>query len=750
MFKTTIKLLSALAMLLLFTTTTTNLFSQVKKLDSGAEISWDGTYYDFRDADVNQMIKLWIPPNTETIKGIFISGHGGGSGDSRNFARDENVRAFAMRLGFGVAGLHNFPGRRAYESGGKVFFDALDAFAEMGDHPELANVPFVIYGSSNGGATVYGFVNYAPERAICFVSNVASGDNPKVPVDAALKVPGVFIIGKFDGLAGERGMKNLTELFTNYALPKESLWSWGIELKGHEDGYSFDVYMKMVEQAVKARYPEKADPKKGPVKLNDIKRESGWLVDFESRDDGIVYVAPYTDYKKDKSKAMWVLNKDMAYVYRAMATYHNPISLSVKEFDRTLNTNTDPGTMFSLGGPVVDPDEEINISCDMTKLPDWQKLEFFNGSEKIGEVSAGKEPTIKTTIKGDNQVYCLLAVATDKSGVQKTTSPFHFFVRNPELSWKTEKKLDEFSVKKTNAGSKNAGKKITTIAPNDRDSILVAYGLNADMEKQYSGTDGKVSDFWSQIGEGYDIINMTQRKNAANGATFKRVITNDCNMKVKAAYGADGLYILFEVNDDKDAAWPNKFTGTENEQFYSNFDAVDFLIDSRDIKNISDPAQKMKFVSPHFAFTQTTTQYQVAMGNEEEKPLGLKVSTPDPWDMNAVYWSFVDLAKYKGIQIENVKTDYFFKAQEWFIPWTSLGEDIKSEPDANTRFAFSPGYNDRDEGEHMPPGFDASGGSVKSSNFLRWINSSNPWGASPKRSKAPYNWGEIELGPMIQ
>ncbi len=88
-----------------------NLSAEIITLANGDQVAWDGSYYDFRDSAGIKMIKLWIPPGVETIKGVFISGHGGGGGDSRNFARDENIRALAMRRGFAVAGLHNFPGQ---------------------------------------------------------------------------------------------------------------------------------------------------------------------------------------------------------------------------------------------------------------------------------------------------------------------------------------------------------------------------------------------------------------------------------------------------------------------------------------------------------------------------------------------------------------------------------------------------------------------------------------------------------------
>ncbi len=718
-----------------------DLNAQMKTLENGDKISWDGEYYDFRDSAGMKMIKLWVPPGIETVKGVFISGHGGGGGDSRGFARDENIRALAIRLGFAVAGLHNFPGRSVYNEGAPVFFSALNSFAQMEIHPELANLPFVIYGSSNGGATTYGFVNYAPERAICFVSNVGSGGNPEIPVEAALKVPGIFIIGKFDALMGQRGINRTMEIIAK-ARPRGALWCWAMELKGHEDGYSFDIYMKLVEQAVKMRYPDKEDPSKGPVKLVDIKEKDGWLVDQESWDSGFTYVESYKNYKGDKTAAGWVLNEDMAYVYRSLATHHNPLKLSVREFDRTYNPNTDPGTMFSLGGPVANPGEEISIRCDAGEFSNWNKIEVFNGAKKLGEVTLGMEPVIKTTLQKDQKVYCLTAIARNSEGQQRTCDPLHFFVQDPSLSWNASIPFPVYQGKKTNAGSRNITGGISSVNADPEDSVLIAYALSSDLEAQYSSNDNKISAFWDQIGEDKDYIMMTQRKNASTSATFNGVLTHDCNMKVKAAYGADGLYLLCEINDDNDVAWPNELTGTENEQFYLNFDAVDLMIDSRPIAEIGAPENKEMFVSSGFGLTTTTRQYQVACGTPAERPSGFKRALADPWDFNGTFYTYTSAEKQFGIQIENLKTDYFYKAQEWFIPWSEIGGGLPGEPRTGSRIAFTTGFNDRDEGEHFPPGVTSSGGSVKASNALRWINRSDPWGSN----KSPYNWGEIEFG----
>ena len=361
------------------------------------------------------------------------------------------------------------------------------------------------------------------------------------------------------------------------AREKGALWSWALELKGHEDGFSFDIYMKLVEEAVALRYPKKGDPSKGRVKLLKLKENEGWLVDQDSWNSGLTYVDSYENYKGDRARAGWVLNQDMAYVYRSLATYHNPIKVSVKEFDRTYNPNTDPGTMFSLGGPVASPGDRITIVCDASQFPAWEKIEVFNGAKKLGEVSAGTLPEITTSLDGSEKVYCLTALAADSEGTQKTSDPMHFFVRDPALGWESELPVSQFEGVKSNAGSMNVGKVISWAGYEPDDSVLVAYGLTGEMEAQFSSSDHKKSDFWKLIDGQHDRISLTQRENAAKGASFNFVLTHDCNMVVKAAYGADGIYLLLEINDDNDVAWPNEFAGTENEQFYLDFDAVDLL-----------------------------------------------------------------------------------------------------------------------------------------------------------------------------
>lgn len=727
------------------------LHGQIDPYKLGYHAMFDGNYYDFRAEDGGQqMIKMWVPPGVDVIRGVFISGHGGGSGDSRNFARDENMRAMAMRLGFGVAGLHNFPGGRAYESGAAIFFYALEKFAELGHHPELAHIPFVMYGSSNGGSATYGFVNHAPERAICFLSNVAGGGNPSIPVDQALKVPGIFIIGKFDALTGQRGME-WTRQVMGYARPKGARWAWALELKGHEDGYAFDMYMKLVEQTVARRYPERLNPAEGPVSLLDIPESEGWLVNTDSWESGFTYVDSYHNYQGNKLHAGWVINEDMAFMYRSLATHNNPMTISVHEFDRTINPHINPGTMFSLGGPVVSPGDSITIMVDMTDLPSWEMVEIFNGAARLGEFKPGEKNEIRLLPDPNQLVYGLLAVATTSAGQKRTSHPMHFFVKNPSLDSTPKETRKLFSGIKSNKGSRNASMQLPLAPPNPNDSVLVAYALSAEQEKQFTDHADMISPFWQLFQEQQsDHIRMTARNHARGDATFNPVITHDCNMTVHAGYGADGIYLLFQINDDNDVAWPNEWTATAREQFYLHYDAVDVLIDSKSVGEITEPGNNHIFLSRNFGLTHTTRQYQSASGTKGSLPLGFVRSMPDPWDMHGRFYTFEEAEIFHGIQIKLVNTSPFYKSQEWFIPWQEIGHGMQEEPPAGTRFAFTAGFNDRDEGEHMEPGVTSSGGSIKASNAIRWIGKTDPWSSGPANDKPPFAWGEIELGGSLK
>lgn len=702
-------------------------------LANGDQVQFDGAYYDFRAADGKKMIKLWVPPAAKPIRGLLITGHGGGGGDSRQFARDVNFRAFAVRHGFAVVGLHNFPGREVYDKGSPVFFGALNEFAKLGKHPELANVPFVVFGGSNGGAFSYGLACSAPSRAICFTPNASAWFNPETPTDSMIKVPGLFVVGVFDPFMRGVGVETVRKQVAA-ARARGGRWSMIAEEKGHEDGATWQIFSRYWDRCIALRLPADADPSKGPVVLRDIPEDSGWLVDPTSWKSGLTTVAPFASYTGDKSVAGWVPDADIAWLYRAVATYDNPIVLSSPDLAKAFNADTDyRSRLVGVADPALAPGATVRLQCDTRALGPWTKIEFYDGARKLGEVKQGKKAEYRLIVDRKQRVYNISVLGYRPDGTMRAATPVYFYVSDPSLALfnSAELTVPTFDVASRTLSGSTTATRAPLPAFNDSDSVLVAYGLSADQEKTWNGTDGKLSAFWSTLDTLHDSISLTQKRNGSGGNNFSAVLTNDARLAVKACHTAAGLYLLLVATD-------NRFVAVEDTNHYLDYDAVDMLIDSRSSRDLCKADVKKSFVCLAWGLSLTTRQYQSAYG-DTAPPAMLKRNGPTPWDMVYGFVTRTAARAQYGIEVDHAVIDKYTKAQEWFIPWSEVGNGgMAREPAAGVRIGFSPGYNDRDHGEQL----------VGQSDGLRWIGASSPWGASAEGGKCPLNWGDIEMGPM--
>jgi hypothetical protein len=692
-------------------------------LKSGDRIHFDGSTYDFRSKAGVEMIKLWVPPG-QVVRGILISGHGGGGGDSREFARYESLRHFAARIGFGLAGLHNFPGGKVFEHGGPLFFRALDAFAAMGQHPELSNIPFAMYGSSNGGASTYGFVNAAPKRALCFLSNVSSWFTPSDPVPDALKVPGVVDVGMYDTFGKDRGVVNaLAQVHKARALGAR--WAVIVEQKGHEDGVSFDLYMKLVERALALRYPTDADPRKGSVALKDVPEEAGWLADDNTFGNGITTVASYADYAGDRKQASWLLDRDFAFTYQAASTWDSPVALQLKNIERVANPHVDPATMFSIGGPVIDLGKAIEVTANVRDIADWQRVEFYDGAKKLGEVRAPRAPGIRFTVDAKRPVQTLSALVFDRQGRSFPTLPFHYFIRDPKVQTQneSERSTNPFTLPNVADGSGSTTSPSEAVAKFPG-AHLVAHGLTAEQEIGFSQKTGQPASFWRSLPA--DAVVLDAKNSGAEGSAFSIVHNADINVTVKAAHSRRGLYLYFEITDDR-------FIDSIGES-YNSTDAIEVLLDGQSSAVINTP-EKTAFLNPGWGLTLSTRQYQVATGGVQW-PTAMRRNLPSPWDMAYKTWSLADAKQRFGIVVRHSKQGRMKRVQEWFLPWSELsGGTLADEPAVGTALGLALGYNDQD----------TQGGPVKR---LRWVDKKGPWRSAGSKGQAPRGWGDLVVGPI--
>lgn len=708
---------------------TIRLSPNIRVLDNGDLANFDGEHYDYRAADGGRQFRVWVPPGNRVVRGLIVSGHGGGSGDSRPFTRDMNLRALAARYDFGLVGLHRFPGREMSAAGGRFLVDALARLAQIGPHPELANVPFAAFGSSNGGATAYGLAAGFPERTLLFVSNVMTRLTPPLTDPAAHRVPGVLIIGAFDRLmGGEASVPPFAEAFSQ-ARQAGAVWSLVVEAKGHEDGSAFDVFVGLMDRILPLRYPTTENPRTGPVRLRPIDASRGWIGQAEPRTDAQPS-ARFLAGEPDSRTGSW-LPDGLARVWMGAATFNNRLTVRVRNAARAVNPNVDPRTMFSIGAPVVDPGEALEIQVGVDDLGAWSSIEVFDGDERIGALAPEGDGSLRYVPPAGRRVVLVTAKANLVAGGEAMSAPVYLAVRDPNRPLlPTAADPRPFVDAVGPVGSRSSlGQTFASPAAPDP-AVLVSYGLTAEQERTFAQGLGP-SAFWSRFNDRHSTIRMSGETHARQGSSFSIVNTVDARLLVRAAHSARGLYLWMEVVDNEFVE-PSP-APTE----YNNRDAVDVLIDRKSSAWINNPANVRWAVNLDWGLWLTTKQIQIAVGGRGA-PGVLKLQQADPFEI--VFDRFVsrdDARRLRGIVVRHHRLDPLTRAVELFLPWSEVGGHggLLGEPAFGTRMAFSPSYNDVDGSE--------------SRKALAWVGGRSPWDFSAQRGEAPRGWGDLEIGPML-
>lgn len=662
----------------------------------GGEVQFDGFFYDYRDAESKKAIKVWIPPGVPFVRGVIIHGNpGGGGGDSRSVVRDPAIQEFAARHGFGIAGVTWFPGHLVYEKLGATILSAFDDFAKLGKNSELAHVPLIPRGGSNGGMTSYGLACLAPERMICFTANCGPAYYPHRPAPAVLKVPALLHVGPVDPFF-QLGMKETAELFDDIR-PLGPLWAWDAEQgKKHEDGHSADIDFPFYETCIALRLPPDADPRLGPVQLRDLNREEGWLVDtttWRGKTDGssLTYVAPFKEYKGDNKRSNWVPDKRTAFLYRGVSSYDKPLQLKLRDIgiaSSGLSLLLFPdGTPIT--SPVVDPGTRVVVECEVNKEFDWERIEFFDGGDSIGVATTGSAPQCEFPVDGSRAVRSITAVGYDKNGNACAAAPIHFFVRDPEISALLAEQRRQIDAPFENGARPPFGSSAEPLKSKAKAeaAVLVAPGLSAAQEKLFYDEKQRPATFWKSIAAAADQVK-------GDGVV------------IKAAHSRAGLYLLFEASKMADGSM------------------IDFHISRDSSKEIwSGQPVASKFSAAQFTLSMAETQYYFKRGENT-----MFRRFPDPYTMFIPRKnSFQEMEKNYGVIIRESAG-----AAEIFLPWAYVGKPgPMTEPAVGTRLGLVLAYSSGDE-------------------KWSWPTKDGPWAWPVENGPNPNPWGDLEIGHRLK
>jgi hypothetical protein len=146
----------------------------------------------------------------------------------------------------------------------------------------------------------------------------------------------------------------------------------------------YHLFYPFIEKMINTRLPANANPRLGPVTLNTVPEQSGWLADPTSWTTGYTDIAAYSQYTKDKSKADWLPDADMAFLYRSYSS--NNIKLNLHTPDSLPFTNSQIDCWHT---NVFKPGETITFVVNASAFPAWTKIVLYCGATKVDSIMKG-------------------------------------------------------------------------------------------------------------------------------------------------------------------------------------------------------------------------------------------------------------------------------------------------------------------------------------------------------------------------
>ena len=239
---------------------------------------------------------VWIPPGVEKLRGVLVHQHGCGSGAGQTgLSGSFDLQWQALAKKYDCALLSP-----AYEQPSsepcvnwcdprngseETFLKALSDLGEKTAHPELASVPWALWGHSGGGYWVGGMAFLHPERTAALWMNsgpITVEPNPDRPNDipftitpAALKIPIMCNQGALEGITKTDG--KMSSVWPRYRFFIHSVRSQGglighavDPFTEHPCGNQRYLAIPWFDTCLAARLPKNGEDAMGSMPLDDV------------------------------------------------------------------------------------------------------------------------------------------------------------------------------------------------------------------------------------------------------------------------------------------------------------------------------------------------------------------------------------------------------------------------------------------------------------------------------------------------
>lgn len=270
---------------------------------------------------------LWVPPGVKTLKGLIVHQHGCGEGSCKSGltgAWDLHWQALAKKHNCALISPSYEQPQKAqckmwcdprYGSDA-AFRKSLADLGKMSGHPELATVPWALWGHSGGGHWSGGMTLLHPEKVAAAwlrsgVPNLESDSDEVKPygaiAGAILEVPIMCNPGTKEGVTDTKGKFARVwpgnKVFLTALRSKGALAGVAIDpLTSHECGNSRYMAISWLDSCLTLRLPDSSGGKLKAMPKNDV-----YLAGFLDKK-----AVPESEYSGDKSKASWIHSKGIA------------------------------------------------------------------------------------------------------------------------------------------------------------------------------------------------------------------------------------------------------------------------------------------------------------------------------------------------------------------------------------------------------------------------------------------------------
>lgn len=271
----------------------------------------------------------WVPEDVTTLRGVIVHQHGCGPGSCKSgltAAFDLHWQALARKHKCVLLGTsYEQPDKAAdcqlwcdpRNGSSDTFQQALTDLANLSGHPELATVPWALWGHSGGGHWAGGMVMLHPERiaAAWLRSGVplfeANPDRTSIKAhtlpEAALQVPIMCNPGTKEGFTVKDGrfasVWPANVAFFHAVRSKGGLVAVAIDpLTAHECGNQRYLAIRWLDTCLEARLPDTAGQPLKPIPITEA-----WLAKL-----GETEAAKSSEFSGEPLKAVWLPNQSFA------------------------------------------------------------------------------------------------------------------------------------------------------------------------------------------------------------------------------------------------------------------------------------------------------------------------------------------------------------------------------------------------------------------------------------------------------